>query len=173
MNKASKNANKEYRLASWAIDNPTIIYVLIALFFTVGLASYFAMPREEFPEVIETKIYVSTVYPGNTAEDIERLVIDPLEDRIKNISNVTKFTSTSQEDYGMIMVEFEESITIAEAKVRVQNEVDIEKASEDWPVFNGAKVEPNVFDLNIAESQPVPDAAQECCGAQSCWADRA
>jgi multidrug efflux pump len=155
MNKASKNANKEYRLASWAIDNPTIIYVLIALFFTVGLASYFAMPREEFPEVIETKIYVSTVYPGNTAEDIERLVIDPLEDRIKNISNVTKFTSTSQEDYGMIMVEFEESITIAEAKVRVQNEVDIEKASEDWPVFNGAKVEPNVFDLNIAESQPI------------------
>jgi multidrug efflux pump len=155
MNKASKNANKEYRLASWAIDNPTIIYVLIALFFTVGLASYFAMPREEFPEVIETKIYVSTVYPGNTAEDIERLVIDPLEDRIKNISNVTKFTSTSQEYYGMIMVEFEESITIAEAKVRVQNEVDIEKASEDWPVFNGAKVEPNVFDLNIAESQPI------------------
>ena len=155
MNKASKNANKEYRLASWAIDNPTIIYVLIALFFTVGLASYFAMPREEFPEVIETKIYVSTVYPGNTAEDIERLVIDPLEDRIKNISNITKFTSTSQEDYGMIMVEFEESVTIAEAKVRVQNEVDIEKASEDWPVFNGAKVEPNVFDLNIAESQPI------------------
>lgn len=155
MNKASKNANKEYRLASWAIDNPTIIYVLIALFFTVGLASYFAMPREEFPEVIETKIYVSTVYPGNTAEDIERLVIDPLEDRIKNISNVTKFNSTSQEDYGMIMVEFEESVTIAEAKVRVQNEVDIEKASEDWPVFNGAKVEPNVFDLNIAESQPI------------------
>ncbi|CAI8232838.1 MAG: Antibiotic efflux pump membrane transporter ArpB [Flavobacteriaceae bacterium] len=155
MNKASKNANKEYRLASWAIDNPTIIYVLIALFFTVGLASYFAMPREEYPEVIETKIYVSTVYPGNTAEDIERLVIDPLEDRIKNISNVTKFTSTSQEDYGMIMVEFEESVTIAEAKVRVQNEVDIEKASEDWPVFNGAKVEPNVFDLNIAESQPI------------------
>ena len=155
MNKASKNANKEYRLASWAIDNPTIIYVLIALFLTVGLASYFAMPREEFPEVIETKIYVSAVYPGNTAEDIERLVIDPLEDRIKNISNVTKFTSTSQEDYGMIMVEFEESVTIAEAKVRVQNEVDIEKASEDWPVFNGAKVEPNVFDLNIAEYKPI------------------
>jgi len=155
MSRASKNANKEYRLASWAIDNPTIIYVLIALFFTVGLASYFSMPREEFPEVIETKIYVSTVYPGNTAEDIERLVVDPLEDRIKNISNVTKFTSTSQEDYGMIMVEFEESVTIAEAKVRVQNEVDIEKASEDWPVFNGAKVEPNVFDLNIAESQPI------------------
>jgi multidrug efflux pump subunit AcrB len=37
------------------------------------------MPREDFPEIKETKIY-STVYPGNTAEDIERLVVDPLED---------------------------------------------------------------------------------------------
>jgi multidrug efflux pump subunit AcrB len=128
---------------------------MIALFFTVGISSYFAMPREEFPEVVETKIYISTVYPGNTAEDIERLIVDPLEKRIKAISGVVESTSTSSEDYGMIIVEFEESVSIQEAKVRVQNEVDVEKASEDWPVFNGAKVEPNVFDLNISESQPI------------------
>ena len=155
MKKAEKNSNKEFKWASWAIDNPTIIYVMIALFFTVGISSYFAMPREEFPEVVETKIYISTVYPGNTAEDIERLIVDPLEKRIKAISGVVESTSTSSEDYGMIIVEFEESVSIQEAKVRVQNEVDVEKASEDWPVFDGAKVEPNVFDLNISESQPI------------------
>lgn len=155
MKKAEKNSNKEFKWASWAIDNPTIIYVMIAIFFTVGITSYFAMPREEFPEVVETKIFISTIYPGNTAEDIEKLIIDPLEKRIKTVSGVVETTSTSSEDYGMMVVEFEESISIQEAKVRVQNEVDVEKASEDWPVFNGAKVEPNVFDLNISESQPI------------------
>lgn len=155
MKKAEKNSNKEFAWSSWAIDNPTIIYVMIAIFFAVGLTSYFAMPREEFPEVVETKIFVSTIYPGNTAEDIERLIVDPLEDRIKSVSGVIETTSTSSEDYGMIVVEFEESVSIQEAKVRIQNEVDVEKASEDWPVFNGAKVEPNVFDLNISESQPI------------------
>src|SRR6056300_2089593 len=155
MKKAEKNSNKEFKWSSWAIDNPTTIYVMIAIFFVVGLTSYFAMPREEFPEVVETKIFVSTIYPGNTAEDIERLIVDPLEDRIKSVSGVIETTSTSSEDYGMIVVEFEESVSIQEAKVRIQNEVDVEKASEDWPVFNGAKVEPNVFDLNIAESQPI------------------
>ncbi|MGA0986740.1 MAG: efflux RND transporter permease subunit [Flavobacteriaceae bacterium] len=155
MKKAEKNSNKEFAWSSWAIDNPTVIYVMIAIFFVVGLTSYFAMPREEFPEVVETKIFVSTIYPGNTAEDIERLIVDPLEDRIKSVSGVIKTTSTSSEDYGMIVVEFEESVSIQEAKVRIQNEVDVEKASEDWPVFNGAKVEPNVFDLNISESQPI------------------
>ncbi len=155
MKKAEKNSNKEFKWSSWAIDNPTTIYVMISIFFVVGLTSYFAMPREEFPEVVETKIFVSTIYPGNTAEDIERLIVDPLEDRIKSVSGVIETTSTSSEDYGMIVVEFEESVTIQEAKVRIQNEVDVEKASEDWPVFNGAKVEPNVFDLNISESQPI------------------
>lgn len=155
MSKQKRNANKEFRLASWAIDNPSVIYVLIGIFFVMGLSAYFDMPREDFPEVQETKIYVSTPYPGNTAEDIERLITDPLEDRLKNVSNLVEITSTSQEDYAMIVVEFDESISVQDAKIKVQDEVDGEKASEDWPIFNGAKVEPNVFDLNIAESFPI------------------
>ncbi|WP_343487096.1 efflux RND transporter permease subunit [Allomuricauda sp. d1] len=155
MEKAKKNANKEFRLSSWAIDNPSVIYVMIGLFLIIGLSSYFSMPREDFPEVEETKIYVSTVYPGNTAEDMERLITDPLEDRLKNVSNLVELTSTSQEDYSMIVVEFDEDITVENAKQKVKDEVDAEKAGEDWPIFQGAKVEPNVFDLNLAESFPI------------------
>ncbi|MDO7619957.1 MAG: efflux RND transporter permease subunit, partial [Flavobacteriaceae bacterium] len=57
----------------------------------------------------------------------------------------------SQEDYAIITVEFDEDISVESAKQKVKDEVDSEKASEDWPTFNGAKVEPNVFDLNISE----------------------
>ncbi|GGG40413.1 copper transporter [Croceivirga lutea] len=155
MEKAKKNANKEFGLSTWAINNPSVIYVMIGLFLIIGLSSYFGMPREDFPEVEETKIYVSTIYPGNTAEDMERLITDPLEDVLKNISNVVEITSTSQEDYAMVVVEFDEDITVESAKQKVKDEVDSEKAGEDWPVFNGAKVEPNVFDLNLSESFPI------------------
>lgn len=155
MSKIKKNADKEFKISSWAIDNPSVIYVLIGLFLWIGLSAYLAMPREDFPEVIETKIYISTPYPGNTAEDIERLITDPLEDKIKNVSNVVEVTSTSQEDYAMIIVEFDEGISVQEAKQKIKDEVDAEKASEDWPTFNGAKVEPNVFDLNLSEEMPI------------------
>ena len=155
MEKAKKNANKEFGLSTWAINNPSVIYVMIGLFLIIGLSSYFGMPREDFPEVEETKIYVSTIYPGNTAEDMERLITDPLEDVLKNVSNVVEITSTSQEDYSMVVVEFDEDISVENAKQKVKDEVDSEKAGEDWPVFNGAKVEPNVFDLNLAESFPI------------------
>ncbi len=155
MSRLKKNADKEFALSSWAIDNPSVVYVMIAIFFLMGVSAYFAMPREDFPEVEETKIYISTPYPGNTAEDVERLLTDPLEDRLKNLSNVVEVTSTSQEDYSMIVVEFDEDITVENAKQRVKDEVDGEKAGEDWPIFNGAKVEPNVFDLNLSESFPI------------------
>ncbi len=155
MNNQEKKVNKEFRISSWAIDNPSVIYVMIAIFLLVGISSYFSMPREDFPEIKETKIYISTPFPGNTAEDIERLITDPLEDELKNVSNLVEILSTSQEDYAIITVEFDEKITVAEARQKVKDEVDGVVSGEDWPLFNGAKVEPNVFDLNISEEQPI------------------
>lgn len=155
MNTTDKKINKEFKPSSWAIDHKTIIYVMVAVILFIGASAYFSMPRESFPEIKETKIYISTPYPGNTAEDIEKLIVDPLEDRLKNVSNVTEVVSTSQEDYGIITIEFDENISIESAKLKVKDEVDAEKASEDWPTFNGAKVEPNVFDLNFSEEMPI------------------
>jgi len=113
------------------------------------------MPRESFPEIKETKIYVSSIYPGNTAEDVEKLITDPLEEKLKTVSNVVEITSTSQEDYSMVIVEFDENINVDDAKQKVKDEIDSETAGEDWPTFNGAKVEPNVFELNLSEEMPI------------------
>ena len=113
------------------------------------------MPRENFPEISETKIYISSVYPGNTAEDIEKLITNPLEDKLKSISNVVEITSTSQEDYSIITVEFDERMAVDKAKQKVKDEIDQETAGEDWPTFNGAKVTPNVFELSMSEEVPI------------------
>ncbi|MGA9637474.1 efflux RND transporter permease subunit, partial [Flavobacterium sp.] len=147
--------HKEFKFSSLAVDNKMTMYVIMALFFVLGISAYYAMPREDFPEIKETKIYISTVYPGNTAEDIERLIIDPLEEDIKNVSNVVKVVSTSQEDYGIITVEFDEKIAVEDAKQKIKDKVDAKKSNEDWPTFNGVKVEPNVFDLNLSEEIPI------------------
>ncbi len=155
MNTKKKKVDKEFSLSSWAIDNPTIIYVVMALFLILGRSAYLGMARESFPEINETKIYISTPYPGNTAEDIERLIVDPLEDKLQNLSGVVEVLSTSQEDYAIITVEFDYKMDVQVAKQRVKDEVDSETANEDWPTFNGAKVEPQVFDLSISEETPI------------------
>lgn len=155
MNQSLEKLQKLFKPSSWAINNPTIIFVIIAILLFKGISAYFELPREAFPEVKESKVYVSIPYPGNSAEDIERLLIDPLEDELTNVSHVVQTNSTSQQDYGMIIVEFDETIAMLEAKQKVTDEVDAKKAGADWPTFNGAKVEPNVFELSLSEEMPV------------------
>ena len=155
MSKKEKNINKEFRLSSWAINNKTTIYVMMLIILLSGISAYFSMPRENFPEIKETKIYISSIYPGNTAEDVEKLITTPLEDVLKTISNVVEITSTSQEDVSMIIVEFDEDIEVELAKQKVKDEIETEISGEDWPTFNGAKVDPNVFDLSMSEEMPI------------------
>ena len=155
MTKQQKQIDKEFKLSSWAIANKTTIFVMISLILFLGISAYYSMPRESFPEIRETKIYVSSIYPGNTAEEVEKLITDPLEDKLKTVSNVIKITSTSQEDYSMVVVEFDEHISVELAKQKVKDQIDTETSGEDWPTFNGAKIEPNVFELSMTEEMPI------------------
>jgi multidrug efflux pump len=148
--------NKEFGISSWAVDNRVTVYIVTLLIVILGLTAYITMPREDFPEIIENKIYISSVFPGNSAEDVEKLVIKPLEKEIKNISGVEKVTSSSFQDYGMIIAEFSDDVSVEEAKTRIKDKVDNAKADTDWPnLDNGSKVEPNVFELNISEEVPI------------------
>ncbi len=155
MVKTSNSPEKEFLFSSWAIRNSNTMYVFMAVLLFLGISAYLTMPRENFPEITETNIYISTPYPGNTAEDIERFVTDPLEEAVKGVSNVVEITSTSQDDYSMVVLEFDEDINVDLAKQKVKDEVDAVVAGEDWPTFNNAKLEPNVFDLNFVEEFPI------------------
>ncbi|GGW89687.1 efflux RND transporter permease subunit [Salegentibacter mishustinae] len=150
------NLDKEFKLSSWAINNKMTVYVIIAIIMIGGLMSYYNMPRETFPEVVETKIYVSSINPGNSAEDVEKFITEPLEEEFNDVAGVKEISSSTFQDYSLVIVEFEEDVEIESAKTKVKDKVDMVKAETTWPTLdNGAKVEPNVFDLNISEEQPI------------------
>jgi multidrug efflux pump subunit AcrB len=152
----SKNPYKEFSISSWAIDNKMTVYVIMAIILFMGAYAYYSMPREAFPEIIETKIYVSSVNPGNSAEDVEKFITEPLEEEFKDVAGVKEITSTTLQDYSIIIVEFEENVEVPVAKQSVKDKVDQVKAETTWPTLtNGAKVEPNVFDLNFSEEMPI------------------
>ena len=146
---------KEFTLSSWAVNHSTVIYVIIILFFLLGVSSYTNMPRENYPEINTNEIYISSVFPGNTAEDMERLITDPLEEELKGVSNLVNITSTSLENFSLITIDFDESITKESAKIKVKDKIDVVTSSADWPTFNNAKVEPSAFEFSISEEMPI------------------
>lgn len=153
---AKKNTYKEFGISSWAIDNKMTVYVIIAIILIGGIMSYYSMPREDFPEIVETKIYISSVEPGTSVEDIEKFITEPLEEEFKDVKGVREITSTTMQDYSIVIVEFEEDVLVQDAKQLIKDKVDQVKSETTWPTLdNGAKVEPNVFDLNLSEEIPI------------------
>ncbi len=138
---------KEFKPSSWSIDNRTSIYILTIIITVVGLATYSALPKENFPDIVVPQIFVSTIYPGTSPEDMENIVSKPLEKQMKSIAGVKKITSNSMQDFSNVIVEFNTDVEVNVAKQRVKDAVD--KARNDLPT--DLPNEPNVQEINFSD----------------------
>ena len=149
----SSKIHKEFPLSTWSINNKMTVFVIIFIILIGGYKAYKSMPREAFPEVVVPQIFITTVHPGNSAVDIEKLITRPLEQEINTISGIEKITSTSSQDFSMIMAEFDFSVTPEEALRKVKDKVDIAMSDGDFP--KDLPSDPSVQELNISEMMPI------------------
>lgn len=145
--------HKTNALSNWAINNKVTVLVITAIIFFAGITSYNSMPNEAFPEVVMPEIFITTVYPGNSALDMEKLVTRPLEKEINKISGVDKIISTSKDGFSSIDVKFQTNFTPEEALQKVKDKVDVVKSDKDFP--KDLPADPDVKDLNLSEKMPV------------------
>ena len=61
----------------------------------LGAISYFNLPVEQFPDIAPPTVVVSATYPGASAETVTKAVIQPLEESINGVENMTYMTSTA------------------------------------------------------------------------------
>lgn len=128
-----KEKFKEFKPTSWAVNNTTVIYILAILITLYGLNRFNNLPKEQFPDIVVPTISITTVYVGNSPSDIENLITRPIEKQIKSISGakVNKVNSVSQQDFSLIIVEFDTDIKTDIAKQKVKDAAD--KARVDLP----------------------------------------
>lgn len=140
---------KEFKPTSWSVDNRTVIYITALLVSLFGLYKFNTMPKEQFPDIVVPTISVATIYVGNSPADIENLVTKPIEKQLKSISGakVNKVNSLSQQDFSLIIVEFDTDIKTDIAKQKVKDAVD--KAKTDLP--NDLTAQPDVQEFAFSE----------------------
>ncbi|MFI5163105.1 MAG: efflux RND transporter permease subunit [Sphingobacteriales bacterium] len=144
-----KDVRKEFGPSSWAIDNKTAVYVIIFLITVLGLISYFRLPKENFPDIAQSKVFITTTYLGQSPQNIETLVTKQLEKQLKSLKGLKKVTSNTQQNVSIITAEFNANIDIKDAKQDVKDAVD--KAKQDLPQNDNNLKESVISDINVAD----------------------
>ena len=143
---------KEFNISSWSIDNRMTVFVITAIIVLAGLTAYLSLPKESFPEVIIPEIYIGTAYPGNSPEDMEKLITRPLEKELNSITGIDEITSTSIQGFSSIDIKFTFDVKPSDALRKVKDKVDIVKSDPDFP--DDLPADPNIFELNFSELMP-------------------
>ncbi len=92
----------------------------------LGAISYFNLPVEQFPDIAPPTVVVSASYPGASAETVTKAVIQPLEESINGVENMTYMTSSSSNSgSATITVYFKQGSNADMAAVNVQNRVSM------------------------------------------------
>ena len=124
------------------------ILVMVSLL-VAGAYAIITLPKESTPEIVVPIGVVSTILPGATAADVERLVTDELEPAVRNVANVDEVTSSSRQGVSIITAQFVASADIDTAIQDLRNAV--EGARGDLP--SDAEV-PTVAKVDF-QNQPI------------------
>ncbi len=101
-------------------------FVLIVLLITVllGVRSFINMPRSEDPQVTFPGYLILVVYPGTSPEDMETLIVDPIEEVVNEIGDITVIKTSIRQGVALINIEASFEIDFGEKYDEIVRDVN-------------------------------------------------
>jgi len=102
-------------LWNFFLEKRQFSYLLVGTLVVAGLYALYQIPKENTPQIDIPYAVVTSVLPGASAEDMETLVTNKLEDQIGNINNIDTYTSSSGDGISSVVVQFNSSANSSQA----------------------------------------------------------
>ena len=146
------------RVLALLLSRGRALLLLLVLLMAAGGAAYWVAPKEAAPDIDIPIFFVTVTYPGISAPDAERLLLEPLEREMQQLTGLDEMTSNAGEGFAVVQLEFEPGFASRSAMLDVQQSVDVAapELPEDaeQPVVN--EVNLDLFPiLSIALSGPL------------------
>ena len=132
-------------LIRYAISHSRLTLAALIFLLVAGFISYVSIAKEAEPDVKVPIIYVQLTQRGISPEDSERLLLRPIETKLKAVSNVKEMRATAFEGGGYVLLEFEAGFNSNAALADVRAKVD--DAKRDLPRDAD---EPSVQEVNLS-----------------------
>lgn len=132
-------------MINYAISHARLTIAALIFLLVAGFVSYSTIAKEAEPDVKIPIIYTQLTQRGISPEDAERLLLRPIETKLKSVTNVKEMRSTAYEGGGYVLLEFEAGFNSNAALADVRAKVD--DAKRDLPRDAD---EPNVSEVNLS-----------------------
>jgi HAE1 family hydrophobic/amphiphilic exporter-1 len=109
------------KLAKKFITQFQLAVLVILLLLSMGIVGLSNLPKESLPEIVFPSLTIQTLFPGATPEDVEDLVTERIENRVKDFDDITEIVSETAFGISTISVSFSDDIDINLKKLEVDN----------------------------------------------------
>ncbi|MCB9108443.1 MAG: efflux RND transporter permease subunit [Anaerolineales bacterium] len=110
-------------LTKLAINRPLTMLMIITAMIIMGIQGYNRLKLDSFPSVDLPFVSITVVYPGASPEDVEDLVLKPIEDAVATIAGIDELNATATEGFGSIAIAFNEGTDGDQAAIDVERQV--------------------------------------------------
>jgi len=108
-------------IIGFSLKNKYLILCLSGVLIIAGVITFREMPIEAFPDVTNTEITVITQWPGQSAEQVEKLVTIPLEIALNPVQKKVSLRSITVFGLSLVKIIFEDDVKDPEARQQVMN----------------------------------------------------
>lgn len=91
-------------IIKWSVKHRSIVLLLSIIILIAGGFLYVVMERQENPTVASPIAVIKCIYPGASPEDVEKLIIKPIENQIDEIPEIKRLESFSMDSVGVVKV---------------------------------------------------------------------
>ncbi len=139
-------------MEKFSVKKPLTIFVAVIAVLVLGVVAYLKMTPDLLPNMNFPYIMIMTTYPGASPEKVESELTKPMEQAMSTLEHIKEVSSTSSENYSMVMLEFEESVNLDTIGVDIQQ--SISTLQSGWDEMVGTpyvlKINPSMLPVMVA-----------------------
>jgi multidrug efflux pump subunit AcrB len=147
------------KISEFAIKNQQFTLVILVMAIIVGLTTLINMPRSEDPELKIPYFPVIVVYPGTSPNDMEELVVDPMEKRLSELEDIRRIRTTIKDGIAIIEVEYKYGGNVNEQYQEVVREINNMRGTLPEDILSIDITKPSPTDVNILQMALVSENA--------------
>ena len=148
------------RLTEFSVKNYQFTLIVFVALVAIGLNSLFNMPRGEDPDFTAPQFAIIIVYPGTSPTDMEQLVVNPIEKKMNELSDIKRITSRIDDGLAVVRIDFKYETDPDDKYQEVVREFNAIRGNLPTEILSTNILKFSPSDVNIIQAGLISEVAQ-------------